>query len=214
MVKIGASVLAADFIRLGEEIGRVRRSGADRLHVDVMDGHLVHDIAFGVNNVKAVCRAAGLPVEAHLMVAHPERFALRMIEAGANIVTLQLEPCLQIYKTISDIKSAGAKAFVALEPTTPLKLLEELYPVADGVLLVTVALGIGGQQIIPSMFDKISRLGRLKKDGGYGFEIGVDGGVTPENAGRIRECGADYMVGGTMMFASPDMEETVRRLKK
>lgn len=214
MVKIGASVLAADFMNLGEEIGRAQRSGVDLLHIDVMDGHLVNDIAFGVNNVSAICRAAGLPVEAHLMIAHPERFALRMIGAGAKIITLQLEPCLEIYKTISDIKSAGAKAYISINPTTPLAMLEELYPMVDGVLLVTVALGIGGQKIIPTMFDKIKKLNELKRDRNYAFETGVDGGVTLENAEKIRECGADYMVGGTMVFASPDMGETVRRLKK
>ena len=214
MVKIGASVLAADFIKLGYDIGRAQQANVDFLHVDVMDGHLVEDIAFGVNNVKAICDSTSLCVDAHLMIAHPQCFARRMAEAGAKIVTIQLEPCLEIYKTIADIQSAGAKAYVGISPTTSLAILEELYPVVDGILLVTVALGIGGQKIIPSMFDKIKKLNKIKNEGKYSFEIGVDGGVVSANAQKIKECGADYMVAGTTIFASLDMKGAVLLLKK
>lgn len=214
MVKVGASLLAADFLNLGHELKRAEAAGADFLHIDVMDGHLVSDIAFGADNVKAIASATGLCVEAHLMIAHPERFAMRMVRAGAGIVTLQLEPCLDLYKTIADIKAAGAKAYVCIRPATPLCMLEELFHAVDGILLVTVPLGIGGQKIIPSMYDKIGRLCELRKEGGYAFEIGVDGGVTAGNAARITAPGVDFIVAGSAVFAAADMKETVAILKR
>jgi Pentose-5-phosphate-3-epimerase len=214
MVKIGASVLAADFMKLGYEIERAQEGGVDLFHVDVMDGHLVSDIAFGVNNVKDICRQSRIPVEAHLMTEHPQWFAVRMAEAGAKIVTIQLEPCLEIYRTIMDIRSAGAKAHVCINPTTPLAMLDELYPMVDGILLVTVALGIGGQKIIPTMFEKLRWLHEIKEAHGYTFQIGVDGGVTAANRAEIKKCGADYMIAGTTIFAAGDLKQTVSMLKE
>jgi ribulose-phosphate 3-epimerase len=213
-VKIGASILAADFLNIESEVKRAEQAKVDSIHIDVMDGHLVSDIAFGAGNVRSVCGATDICVDAHLMIARPQSFAMRMIEAGAGIITLQMEPCLDLYKTISDIKAANARAYVCIRPETSAGQLEEVLEWVDGVLLVSVPLGIGGQKMIPSMKRKISRLAEYKNKCGYSFEIGVDGGVTTENAAEITACGADYLVCGTTLFASTDMRATVESLKR
>lgn len=213
MVKIGASVLAADFMNLGNELARAKQANVDLLHIDVMDGHLVKDIAFGAANVAAICANTDLCVDAHLMIEGTHRFTKRMLQAGADIVTLQFEPCLDLYRTICEIRDAGARAYVCIRPATPVWMLEEAAPMVDGVLLVAVPLGIGGQKFIPSMFEKITKLSNWKKERDYSFEIGVDGGVTAENASAIKACGADYLICGTTVFAAADMVQTVRDLR-
>ena len=213
MVKIGASLLAADYMHLGNELERAKQANVDFLHVDVMDGHLVNDIAFGVNNVEAICANTDLCVDTHLMIAQPHRFVQRILLAGAKIVTLQFESCLDLYKTIYEIKEAKARAVICIRPATPVWMLEEAAQMADGILLVAVPLGIGGQKIIPTMYEKIRKLSEWKTEKGYTFEIGVDGGVTAENASQIKACGADCLICGTTVFASKDMKQTVNALK-
>ena len=213
MMKIGASLLAADFMNLGNELARAKQANVDLLHIDVMDGHLVDDIAFGAANVAAICANTDLCVDAHLMIDEPQRFAKRMLQAGAEIVTLQFEPCLDLYRTICAIREAGARAYVSIRPATPVWILEEAAAMVDGVLLVAVPLGIGGQKFIPSMYEKIKKLSEWKKERGYSFEIGVDGGVTAQNASAVKDSGADYLICGTTVFAAPDMAQTVRELR-
>lgn len=213
MAEVEASLLAADFLNLEQEIRKAERSGADMFHLDVMDGHLVDDIAFGVQNVKTICAATTLPVDAHLMIAHPHMFAERMVAAGAKLVTIQLEPCLEIYRTIQAVKDDGAEVAVCIAPETPVACLETVVDWVDRVLLVTVALGLGGQSFIPSMEKKIERTVALREQRGLRFKIGVDGGVTPQNAQRIKQCGADYLVAGTCVLASGDMGAAVAALK-
>ncbi len=212
MVEIGASLLAADFLHLADAMTNAEQAGAGFFHVDVMDGHLVEDIAFGVQNVADICRAANIPVDAHLMIAQPQAFAMRMVNAGAGIVTVQLEPCLQTYRTLRDIKEAGARVGVCVAPETPISALTAVAPWVDRVLLVSVCLGLGGQQFIPQMYDKLRQTKELRDSSGYTFEIGVDGGVTLDNVEAIKACGADYMVAGTCVMASEDMPQAISKM--
>lgn len=205
--------MAADFLNLGKDLARAQTAGVDFIHIDVMDGHLVDDIAFGVGQVKAIRKATALPLDAHLMIAHPERFALRMTDAGAEWVTVQLEPCLQLYRTIRDIRDAGASPRICLQPTTPLCMAEELLPFVDGVLLVCVPLGLGGQSFIEPMYDKIARLAEIKKSMDGTFSIAIDGGVGEQNIVRLASAGADTIVAGTSLFAAENMRAAANALR-
>jgi ribulose-phosphate 3-epimerase len=214
MVKIAPSILAADFARLAEEIQRVEAAGADMLHVDVMDGHFVPNLTIGPPVVKAIRAVTDLPLDVHLMVTDPDSLIPDFVDAGSNNLTVHVEACRHLHRTIQSIKNAGLQASVVLNPATPLSLLEEILPDAHMVLLMSVNPGFGGQSFIPSTLHKIRALRQEISDRNLHVAIEVDGGVKPANARMIREAGADVLVAGTAIFAQPDYGQAIRALRE
>jgi ribulose-phosphate 3-epimerase len=214
MVKIAPSILAADFARLAEEIQRVEVGGADMLHVDVMDGHFVPNLTIGPPVVKALRAVTNLPLDVHLMVTDPDSLIPDFVAAGSNNLTVHVEACRHLHRTIQAIKDAGLQASVVLNPATPLSLLEEILPEVHMVLLMSVNPGFGGQSFIPSTLHKIRALQQEISNRKLHVAIEVDGGVKPANARLIREAGADVLVAGTAIFAQHDYGQAIRALRE
>ncbi len=203
-VKIVPSILSADFTRLGEQLAEVERAGADRVQVDVMDGHFVPPITMGPLVVEAVRRATRLPVEAHLMVERPERFVEAFIEAGAALVIVHQEAAVHLHRVVQQIKAGGARAGVALNPATPLSALEEIWPELDLVLIMTVDPGYAGQAFLEGTLPKVARARSLIEERGLECELEVDGGISPETAPRAVRAGADVLVAASAIFRHPE----------
>jgi ribulose-phosphate 3-epimerase len=212
MVEIAPSILSADFARLGEEIAAVERGGAGLIHVDVMDGHFVPNITVGLPVVKAVARATKLPVDAHLMISEPGRYAEQFVEAGARMVSVHVEIDPHLNRTLTAIRKKGAMAGVAINPATPLVFLEEALLFADYVLLMSVNPGFGGQKFIPTSLDKLRRLKRTITERGLPVRIEIDGGIDRDNIGQVAAAGAELIVSGSSVFGEPDPAEAVRGL--
>lgn len=206
-VKIAPSILAADFARLGAEIAEAEAAGADYIHVDVMDGHFVPNLTMGPPIVRAVRRVTSLPLDVHLMMEAPERYLADFAEAGANILTVHVETCPHLHRTVEQIKELGCRAGVTLNPATPAASLQEILRFADLVLVMTVNPGFGGQRYIEGIETKIRQIRDMLDDGGLHAELEVDGGIDAETAGRVVRAGADVLVAGTAIFGA---EEGVR----
>jgi ribulose-phosphate 3-epimerase len=206
-VKIAASILSADFARLGEQVREAIQGGADYIHVDIMDGHFVPNMTFGpliVAAIKPIAEEAGLPLDVHLMIEKPERLLADFAEAGANFLTVHVETCPHLHRTVQQIQELGVKAGVTLNPATPLALLEEILPYADQLLVMSVNPGFGGQSYIPTSTAKIARLRRmLTASGRAGLDIEVDGGIKPGNAAEVAGAGASVLVVGSGVFKGP-----------
>lgn len=213
MVKISPSILAADFARLGEEVARVEAAGADMLHVDVMDGHFVPNLTIGPPVIKALKAVTNLPLDVHLMVEEPGALLPDFIAAGSANLTVHVEACRHLQRTIQCIKDAGVHASVVLNPATPLIALEEILPEVHMVLLMSVNPGFGGQRFLPSTLQKIRALKQQIMDRNLDVLIEVDGGVKPDNARQICAAGADVLVAGTAIFGQPDYGEAIRALR-
>ncbi|GIX48708.1 MAG: ribulose-phosphate 3-epimerase [Candidatus Tectimicrobiota bacterium] len=213
MVQIAPSILAADFARLAEEVARVEAAGADLLHVDVMDGHFVPNLTIGPPVVKALAAVTRLPLDVHLMLEEPERLLPAFVEAGSAGLTVHVEACRHLHRTVQAIKAAGVRAGVALNPATPIWLLQEILPELDLVLVMSVNPGFGGQRFIPSTLAKIRALKQEIAARGLSVAIAVDGGVNATNAPQLREAGADILVAGTAVFAQPDYAQAIRALR-
>lgn len=213
MVQIAPSILAADFSRLGEEIAKVEAAGADLIHVDVMDGHFVPNLTIGPPVVKALKAVTHVPLDVHLMVEDPDNLLPAFIDAGSAILSVHVEACRHLHRTIQMIKDAGVRASVVLNPATSLHALEEILPELDMVLLMSVNPGFGGQQFIPSTLDKIRALKQQISSRNLHLAIEVDGGVKPANAALIRAAGADILVAGTAIFDAPDYGAAIRALR-
>ncbi len=198
--RIAPSILSADFARLGEEIGAVTEAGADYIHVDVMDGHFVPNITIGPDVVKAVRGASKLPYDVHLMIAPADPFIEAFASAGADILTVHPEAGAHLHRTIQLIKANGARAGVALNPSTPVAAVENVLAELDLVLVMTVNPGFGGQDFIASQLDKIAALRRLIDQQDRPIDLEVDGGINPDTARRAVEAGADVLVAGTATF--------------
>jgi ribulose-phosphate 3-epimerase len=212
-IKIAPSILAADFTRLGQEVAEAEAAGADYIHVDVMDGHFVPNITLGPLVVRAVRRATSLPLDVHLMVEAPERYLDDFCTAGASGLTVHVETCPHLHRTVQQIKELGCWAGVTLNPSTPAASLEEILPYVDLVLVMTVNPGFGGQSFIEGMLNKI-RCVRAMLDGiGSEADVEVDGGIDPETAPRVVEAGANVLVAGTAIFAAGGIENAVARLR-
>lgn len=200
---LAASILAADFARLGDHAREALDAGADWLHVDVMDGHFVPNISYGVpvmRGVRGVAEEFGAPLDVHLMIEDPDRYLEAFAEAGAATITVHQEACPHLHRTVHAARDLGCRAGVALNPATSLVTLEEILPDVDLVLVMTVNPGFGGQAFIPSMVDKVGRLRQMIAGTGSRAVIEVDGGVTAENAGALRRAGADVFVAGSAVF--------------
>jgi ribulose-phosphate 3-epimerase len=195
-IEIVPSILSADAGRLAEQVREAEAAGADRIQVDVMDGHFVPNLTFGPNVVEAVRAATALPVEAHLMVERPEQFLEAFVKAGATLVEVQVEATTSLYRTVQTIKELGAKAGVAINPATPVDALREVLPYIDLVNVMTVEPGFGGQKFIPHSPEKIRRVRGL----GDGFEIEVDGGVDARTAPLVVDAGATVLVAGSSVY--------------
>ncbi len=214
MVKVAPSILSADFWRLGEQIRRVEEGGADYLHVDVMDGHFVPNISVGVPVIKSLKGRTRLPLDVHIMVDDPERYAPLFVEAGADILTFHVEATCHPNRVIQSVRSLGAKVGVVLNPTTPLGMLEYLLADVDMVLLMSVNPGFGGQRFLPFVLDKIRGLREMVDAAGLKVEIEVDGGIGPTNIKEVVQAGADVVVAGSSVFSSDNPAERVRLLKR
>lgn len=213
MPLIAPSILSADFTQLGNEIRAVEKAGADWIHVDVMDGHFVPNITMGPLVVEAVRRSTRLPVDVHLMIANPDAFIASFAKAGADIITVQVETCPHLHRTIHLIKENGAKAGAVLNPATPLSSLEWMLADLDVVLIMSVNPGFGGQKFIPTALDKVRRLRALIEAQELKTWIEVDGGVNDRTVAEIVRAGADVLVAGSAVFGSQDYAQTIARLK-
>jgi len=199
-IRIAPSILSADFARLGEQVQEAEAAGADWIHVDIMDGHFVPNITVGPLVVRALRPVTTLPLDVHLMIEKPERYLEAFARAGANVLTVHVETCPHLHRTVQQVKELGVKAGVTLNPATPLVSLQEILPYVDLVLIMSVNPGFGGQSYIPSSTDKIARLRRMLDDIGSHAEIEVDGGVNLETIATIAQAGATVLVAGSAVF--------------
>jgi len=215
MIKLAPSILSADFARLGEQIDEVARAGADYIHVDVMDGHFVPNITIGAPVVASIRPITSLPLDVHLMIEHPERYISEFAHAGADIITVHVEACPHLHKTIRLIKELGARAGVSLNPATPLGAVEEFLPHVDLVLIMSVNPGFGGQSFIPETLPRIASMRKMLDDRGLSAELEVDGGITADNAPEIVKAGATVLVAGNSVFkAKEGISRAIRRLRE
>lgn len=213
-VRIAPSILSSDFARLAEEVARVEAAGADLLHVDVMDGHFVPNLTIGPPIVEALRKVTQLPLDVHLMMTNPDCFIQEFAEAGANYLTVHVETCPHLHRTVQSIKERGVKAGVTLNPATSLSTVEEIIGEADLLLIMSVNPGFGGQQFIPSVLQKIERARQLIDRTGSHAVLEVDGGVKVDNAARIIQAGADILVAGSAIFCSDDYGATITALRQ
>jgi len=214
VVKIAASLLSADFLRLGEEIKAVEASGADMLHIDVMDGHFVPNITIGPSIVESLRKVTSLPFDVHLMIDRPDQFLDEFIRAGSDHITVHIEACIHLHRTIHYIRDKGVKALVSLNPATPLSFLDSILPDLDGVLMMSVNPGFGGQHFITQVLNKIRSLKTIISDRGLNALIAVDGGVKPDNAVEIAAAGSDILVMGSAFFHSGDYKALMSGLRE
>ena len=213
-VIIAPSILSADFARLGDEVKAVEQAGADWIHVDVMDGHFVPNITIGPAVVEAVRKVTELPLDVHLMIENADRYIGEFISAGSDIITVHVEACTHLNRTIQLIKDHDKLAGVVLNPATPLSSLEEILHEIDMVLLMSVNPGFGGQKFIPSMLDKIENLAEVMSHYEHPIALEVDGGINSENVGNIKEAGASVLVAGSAIFNSKDYKKAIKSLRE
>jgi ribulose-phosphate 3-epimerase len=214
-IKIAPSILSADFARLGEQVAEATRAGADLIHVDVMDGHFVPQITIGAVVVSAIRKYTNLPLDVHLMIESPEEQIAQFAKAGADIITVHIEPCAHIHRVIQMIKAAGVKAGVSLNPATSLSTLDEILPEVDLVLMMTVNPGFGGQTFIENTLDKITRLRAELNRRKLNIELEVDGGINTTTAPQVVKCGATALVAGAAIFNSGEsIEQAIRKLRQ
>lgn len=214
-IKLAPSILSADFGRVGEQVAEATKAGADYIHVDVMDGHFVPNITIGPLVVAAIRPHTSLPLDVHLMIESPEKYIKQFAQAGADIITVHAEVCPHLHRMVESIKEAGCKAGVSLNPSTPLTALEEVLPILDLALLMSVNPGFGGQQFIESTIGKIARLRRKLDELGLAAELEVDGGITAEIAPRVAQAGARVLVAGAAVFNKREsVSQAIARIRE
>ncbi len=202
-IKISASILGADFARLGDEVRAAEAAGCDEVHFDVMDGRFVPNISIGVPVLEAIRPLTRLPIDVHMMVEEPGRFAGAFAKAGGTMFTVHVEACADVRATLAVARSAGMQAGVSIKPGTPLSAVAQLLPEADRVLVMSVEPGFGGQSFMPGSLARMSALRKLVRDGGLSCEVAVDGGIKVTNAADAVRAGADTLILGTGLFKHP-----------
>jgi ribulose-phosphate 3-epimerase len=213
-LRIAPSILSADFASLGSELASVERGGADWIHVDVMDGRFVPNITIGPLVVQAVKKATSLPLDVHLMIVEPERYVPEFVRAGASTVGIHVETCPHLHRSVAQIREAGARACVVLNPGTPASAIEPVLGDIDQVLVMTVNPRFGGQKFNASMLPKIETLRRWIDERGLDVTLEVDGGIGPETIAAAARAGADVFVAGTAVFGAPDRAAAIAELRR
>lgn len=213
-IKVAPSILSADFAELGKGIKMIESAGADLVHVDVMDGHFVPNISFGMPVIKCARKTTKLPFDVHLMIENPDRYIEDFVKAGADIITVHQEACVHLHRTIQLIKKFNVKAAVALNPATSISTLEYILPEVDMVLLMSVNPGFGGQSYIKSTTTKIANLRKMANEMGLNdIDIEVDGGVDTVTYKEVRAAGANVLVAGSAVFGASDPMAVIKTLK-
>jgi ribulose-phosphate 3-epimerase len=213
-MKIAPSILSADFSRLKDEIQAVEAGGADWLHVDVMDGHFVPNITIGPVVVEWVRKVTAIPVDVHLMITDPDKYAPEFIKAGADWVSVHPDTCADPKATLETIRRLGAKASVVVNPDVPVKSVESLLAHADMVLMMTVFPGFGGQAFIPDVLPKIAEVRKIIDERRLPLVVEADGGIKTDNIARVVEAGAEVIVSGSGIFKTPDYAETIHQMRE
>jgi len=212
-IRIAPSILSADFSRLGEEIAAVEQAGADWIHVDVMDGRFVPNITIGPLIVEAARRSTQLPLDVHLMIVEPERYVADFARAGADVITVHAEACPHLHRTLQQIRALGKKAGVALNPHSPVEIVQHVLDQLDLVLVMSVNPGFGGQKFISSALPKIRALRSMIDGSGREIALEVDGGVSKDTASSVLDAGADTLVAGSAVFGDEDYASAIVALK-
>lgn len=212
-LQLAPSILAADFANLQKEVEMLNASAADYIHVDVMDGIFVPNISFGIPVTEAIHRHAKKPLDVHLMIVNPELYLEAFVKAGASILTVHVEACTHLHRTLQEIKRLGARAGVALNPHTPIELLSEVLEEVDLVCVMSVNPGFGGQKFIEHSYAKVANLKEMVLKKRSATQIEVDGGVTGQNAKRLVEAGADILVAGSYVFNASNPMATIAAMK-
>lgn len=213
-VKIAPSILSADFARLAEEVRKVEAAGADWIHVDVMDGHFVPNLTVGPPIVESLRKVTRLPLDVHLMITNADAYIGAFADAGADYLTVHVEACPHLHRTVQAIKERGVRAGVTLNPATSVSTLEEIAAAADLILVMSVNPGFGGQRFIPSIVDKIAKVRELLDRVHSPALLEVDGGIKVDNVGLVVEAGADVLVAGSAIFSSSDYAHTIKAMRE
>lgn len=214
MAKVAPSILSADFSKLGADVQEICEFGADYIHVDVMDGAFVPNISFGAGVMKSLNNVATIPYDVHLMIEDPDQYIEDFVIQNTEFITVHQEACRHLDRTIQHIHSTGVKAGVALNPATPIVMVEDVLDKVDMILIMSVNPGFGGQKFIPRALDKIRRLDEIRKANGYDFVIEVDGGVNLQNCEELKSVGTDILVAGSAVFKAEDRKEAIAVLGK
>ncbi len=213
MIKIAPSILSADFSRLEQEVYRAEQAGADLIHIDVMDGHFVPNITIGPVVVKSIKSKLNIPLDVHLMIENPDKYIDAFAEAGADIITVHVEACEHLHKTLEHIRKFSKTVGVSLNPSTPIARVEHVLKQVDMVLLMTVNPGFGGQKFIRSVLPKIKELKQMVDEADLSVDIEVDGGIDTATAADVVKAGANILVAGTAVFEAPDIKEAIEMLR-
>ena len=213
MIKIAPSILAADFSKLADEVREVEAAGAELIHIDVMDGHFVPNITMGPIVVEALRPVTKLPLDVHLMIENPDAYIEQFAKAGADYITVHVEACTHLHRTLQLIKSTGVKSGVVLNPHTPVEAIQHVLEEVDMVLFMTVNPGFGGQKFIYSVLPKVKQLADIIRERQLPIEIEIDGGVNEETIVPCVEAGATILVAGSAIYSAPDRAEALQRIK-
>ena len=211
--KIAPSILAADFGNLQRDCEMVNNSQADWFHIDVMDGHFVPNISYGMPVIQAIKKHATKPLDVHLMIEKPERYIEEFAKVGADIITVHYESTIHLHRTLTQIEDAGCKAGVVLNLTTPVSVLEDILPKCYMVLLMSINPGFGGQKFEETTYNKVRKLRKMANEQGLNTHIEIDGGVSTANARKLLDAGADVLVAGSFVFKSDNPSQTIADLK-
>lgn len=214
MIKIAPSILAADFAKLGQEVKEVEAAGAELIHIDVMDGHFVPNISFGAIALEAIRPLSTLPMDVHLMIENPDQYIEQFAKAGADYITVHVEACRHLHRTIQLIRSFGVKPGVVLNPHTPIETIQHVLEDIDMVLFMTVNPGFGGQKFIDSVVPKVAALSAIKQQRGLHFDIEIDGGINEETIIPCAKAGANIFVAGSAIFGKEDRTSALQAIKR
>lgn len=214
MLKLAPSILSADFSALAADVKKIEEGGADYIHVDVMDGHFVPNISFGAAVMKSLNGKTNLPYDVHLMIENPDQYIDNFVTPQTEFITVHQEACVHLHRTIQNIKSKGVKAGVAINPATPVRMLECVLQDLDMVLIMSVNPGFGGQKFIPQTLEKVKELAALRSQQNLPFAIEIDGGITLDNAEEVMKAGVDIAVAGSAVFGAEDVVARVAEFKR